>query len=835
MTLRSLLSIRRTTALLLPLLTAAVMAGNPAGLSDADWAGLRAAHDARRHSIQPADDQPGVWRTDNPGQQWAVEFDARGFLAKPRDGAWTWGLELRSYGRDDSQTEVHGTTDGHAQGQRFSRRRDECVEEWWVNDARGLEHGFILHQRPPGEAELSLHLDTRGGLRPKVLTGAQGLAFQNESGSSVVHYTGLKVWDAGGQVLPARFEPEGASGVRLHVQDRGARYPVTIDPVAQQLFLKAPITDRAHRFGTAVAMHGDTVVIGEPGAGPLSGSTGYTTGVVHVYVRTAGVWSHQAMLTTAALAGISNRGFAHDFGSSVGIHGNTVVVGAPGEDSSSAGVDSVPEVVFPYIGVDSGAAYVFVRNPQNNQWSQQAYLKASTATPNDQFGSAVSVNGDTVVVGAPRNSSAVSVFVRDASNQWSQQDYVRANNYDWSDTFGTSVSISGDTLIVGAPHEDSDTTGINSTPSDPSINHNSGAAYVFERNGTTWSQQAYLKAANSGSGDLFGFSVALDGATAVVGAYKEDSNVAGVNSIPSDPSSDFDAGAAYVFVRTGSTWSQQAYLKASNPGGFDWFGEKVAVSGNTVVVGARLEDSNTTGVDSTPSDPNQSFESGAAYVYTRTTGVWTQQAYLKASNTGNGDWFGSAVAVSGESVIVGAPEEDSSTTGFNPVPNNTFNAAGAAYFFTGAGPVSPALAQFNAAIAAAGLSGPNADPAATPFGDGVSNLLKYAFNMNLSGPDSHQQAPGGPAGGLPVITTVPAAAPNQLATLRFEFVRRTGSGLIYTPQKSASLNNPAAWAPLTDTPTETPIDANWTRVVYEEQVDPAVLLLCFGRVQVTVP
>jgi FG-GAP repeat len=253
-------------------------------------------------------------------------------------------------------------------------------------------------------------------------------------------------------------------------------------------------------------------------------------------------------------------------------------------------------------------------------------------------------------------------------------------------------------LIVGAPHEDSDTTGINSTPSDPSINHNSGAAYVFERNGTTWSQQAYLKA---GSGDLFGFSVALDGATAVVGAYKEDSNVAGVNSIPSDPSSDFDAGAAY--------------------------------------------------------------------------------------------------------------------------------------FFTGAGPVSPALAQFNAAIAATGLTGPNADPAATPFGDGVSNLLKYAFNMNLSGPDSHQQTPGGPAGGLPAITTVPAVAPNQQAVLRIEFVRRTGSGLIYTPQKSTDLSNPAAWAPLTDTPTETPIDANWTRVVYEEPVDPAVLPLCFGRVQVTVP
>lgn len=629
-------------------------------------------------------------------------------------------------------------------------------------------------------------------------------------------------------------------------------------PVAQQLFLKANTTGIGHRFGTAIAMDGDTVVIGEPGSGPLSGTTGYTTGSVHVYVRTAGVWAHQATLIADSLATISNRGNAPEFGLSVAIHGNTIVVGAPGEDSSTTGVNSVPESVTPFIGKDSGAAFVFVRNPLTNQWSQQAYLKASNTNENDRFGSSVAVYGDTVVVGAPDedssasgingfqspttqgySSGAVYVFERNASSEWSQQAYVKAGNNGAADNFGASVAMNGlggDVVVVGAPGEDSDTTGINSTPTDPSVAYDSGAAYVFVRSGTTWSQQAYLKAANAGSGDKFGFSVALDGVTAVVGAYKEDSNLAGVNSVPSDPSDTFDAGAAYVFIRTGTTWSQQAYLKASNPGGFDWFGEKVAVSGNIVVVGAWLEDSNTTGVDSTPFDPNQSFESGAAYVYTRTTGVWTQQSYLKASNTGNGDRFGSAVAVSGDTVIVGAPEEDSSTTGINPVPNNSFNAAGAAYFFTGAGlSASPALAQLNAAIAAAGLSGPNADPGAISFGDGVSNLLKYAFNMNLSGPDSHQQAPGGPAGGLPVITTLPAAAPNQLATLRFEFVRRTGSGLIYTPQKSTSLNNPAAWAPLTDTPTETPIDANWTRVVYEEPVDPAVLPLCFGRVQVTVP
>ena len=166
--------------------------------------------------------------------------------------------------------------------------------------------------------------------------------------------------------------------------------------------------------------------------------------------------------------------------------------------------------------------------------------------------------------------------------------------------------------------------------------------------------QAYLKSSNTGVDDYLGFSVAVSGDTAVLGAFGEDSSTTGVNSKPNEGS--LDSGAAYVFVRNGTNWTQQAYLKASNPGVDDNFGWSVAVSGDTVVIGAQNEDSSTTGINSIPN--NYASNSGAAYVFVRSGTNWTQQAYLKASNTGKDDEFGYSVAVSGDTVVVGAHWED---------------------------------------------------------------------------------------------------------------------------------------------------------------------------------
>jgi hypothetical protein len=262
---------------------------------------------------------------------------------------------------------------------------------------------------------------------------------------------------------------------------------------------------------------------------------------------------------------------------------------------------------------------------------------------------------------------------------WTQQAYLKARNTGSYDEFGLSVSVSGDTVVVGALHENSSTTGPNSTPNESA--NASGAAYVFVRSGTTWTQQAYLKASNTGAEDVFGWSVSVSGDTVVVGAPQEDSSTTGVNSTPNE--SGGSSGAAYVFVRGGTTWTQQAYLKASNTGAGHDFGVSVSVSGDTVVVGAFGEHSNTTGVNSTPN--GLAPESGAAYVFVRSGTTWTQQAYLKASNTGAYDEFGWSVSASGDTVVVGAFGEDSSTTGVNSTPNESASGSGGAYVFVRSG------------------------------------------------------------------------------------------------------------------------------------------------------
>ena len=260
--------------------------------------------------------------------------------------------------------------------------------------------------------------------------------------------------------------------------------------------------------------------------------------------------------------------------------------------------------------------------------------------------------------------------------------YLKASNPDAGDNFGRSVAVSGDTVAVAAFNENSSSTGVNGNAADNSASQ-AGAVYVFVRSGSTWTQQAYLKASNTGAGDGFGESIAISGDTIVVTAPFEASNAAGVNGNSGDNSAS-SAGAAYVFVRAGGVWSQQAYLKASNPGASDRFGESVAISGDTIVVGSTGEDSSSSGVNGDGGN-NALVDSGAAYVFVRNGGAWSQQAYLKASNPGASDSFGGAVGISGDTIVVGANAERSSTTGVNGGTNDSAFQAGAAYVFTRAG------------------------------------------------------------------------------------------------------------------------------------------------------
>jgi len=656
--------------------------GPPKGISQSDWSSIRAAHEGwqRRVQITPT----GV-RAAHPGQQWITDFDGVGFLVRPKGNAWEWGLALEgarhtaARASDNSVRFQRGTLQGMP------------VEEWFVNQPSGLEQGFTIAQRPQ-TAKLALTLNVRGTLSAR--GAGQAIQFVNAAGATVIDYAGLKAWDATGRQLTARMEGLG-SRVRIEVDDRNATYPVTIDPVAQQAYVKASNTDAGDNFGTAVAISGDTAVVSA--VGESSAATGVNgnqmdnsatdAGAVYVFVRNAGVWSQQAYLKA------SNAESNDFFGVSVSISGDTIVVGAHQEASAAAGVNgnqadnSAPA---------AGAAYVFTRS--GTVWSQQAYLKASNPEANDQFGISVGISGDTIVVGANTedssatgvngsqangtvaylSSGAAYVFKRTGTS-WAQQAYLKASNTLGGAFFGGAVAISGNTIIVGATGDLSGGTGVNGSQL-PSLNIDSGAAYVFTFDGTNWSQQAFIKASNRAASDHFGQAVAIDVDTAVVSATGEDSNATGINGSQSNNSAS-SSGAVYVFVRSGTTWSQQAYVKASNTDASDIFGSSISISGDTLVVGAPAEASNATGVNGNQAD-NSAATAGAAYVFTRSGTTWSQLAYLKASNTDSGDFFGKSVAVAGSTVVVGAFVEGSAATGIGGnQADNSAAEAGAAYIF----------------------------------------------------------------------------------------------------------------------------------------------------------
>jgi hypothetical protein len=668
----------------------------PEGLTASDWTGIRAAYQAHQH--QAVRDGSG-YRARNPEQQWRMEFDGRGFTTRPEVSDWQWGLELRSYGFPDQKRLIGKGAEVRAEGGRVTYIREAGLREWFVNDQRGLEHGFTVEQRPSGAKDeatrLEFDLAVRGNLRPAISADGEALRFEDTKGTTVLTYSGLKVFDAHGDKLPARFVAEG-NGVRLLVDERGAHYPITVDPIAQQAYVKASNTDANDSFGRSVAVFGDTVVVGavfeSSNATGVNGdetdNSALRAGAAYVFVRNGNMWSQQAYLKA------SNTDAGDRFGNSVSISDDTLLIGADSEDSNATGINGNQA---DNNAQDSGAAYVFVRN--GGTWTQQAYLKASNTNSFDIFGWSVAVSDNSAVVGAvdedsdatgvngdefnenAGSSGAAYVFVRDGDT-WTQQAYLKASNTDIADEFGFSVAISDTTVVVGAVYESSNATGVNGDETDDSL-ISAGAAYVFVRNNDTWTQQAYLKASNTVIGNFFGGSVAVSSDTVVIGAIGDPSSATGVNGDQNNNDAPI-SGAAYVFVRNGDTWSQQAYLKASNTDPGDEFGFSVAASGSTAIVGARLESSNAVGVNGDQTD-NSAFGAGAAYVFVRNdpAATWSQQAYLKASNTDAADSFGYSVAASGDTVVVGANGESSNATGIDGDENNNSAAqAGAAYVFT---------------------------------------------------------------------------------------------------------------------------------------------------------
>jgi hypothetical protein len=570
----------------------------------------------------------------------AAEFTSSDVVV--RAGTMSWRMALIGYGRRGVMRVPERVTP-HANGNRVEYSRGP-VNEWYVNGPLGLEQGFTVSERPGGLGRrhttrtpepvtiaLALPHDLTAALDAKRTT----LTLTTLNGRGVLRYTGLAARDATRKHLPA-FLALDADRLLLNVEDAKARYPVTVDPWIQSAKLTQSddmlMAGRGESIGW-VAVDASTVVDSCNEWGYAFGGT--TLAGACLFSKPTAGWTN--MSQTAVL---SFSGPPTDWGwsMSVAVSGNTVVVG-------ESGTESVP-----------GAAYVFVQPPSGwTDMTETAKLTASDAAVNDEFGWSVAIDGGIVVVGATQavnnaGPGAAYLFVKPASGwtDMTQTAKLTASDAQINDQVGADVGVSGNNVVVDTWSENT-----------PQLD----AAYVFTKPSGGWAdmtETAKLTDATVSQSDRFGASVAISDGTVAVGAFQR---TVGSNQAQ---------GAVYVFPIPPGGWATTSKptvrLTASDGQTDDELGYSVAISGNTVVAGTLIQGS-----------------PGAAYVFTEAAGGWasmTETSKLTASDGAAGWEFGMAVAISGNTVVAGAPGANLTTLGTCP---SCAQAGGAAYLFSGPG------------------------------------------------------------------------------------------------------------------------------------------------------
>jgi FG-GAP repeat/Bacterial Ig-like domain (group 3) len=545
----------------------------------------------------------------NPAQHLRFGFSAAGVSAKSGHGLVR--ISLAGFGRRGAVRSL-GRVAPHAHANRVVYSRG-ALREWYANGPLGLEQGFDV-ARPPSIATggLVFELSLSGALRPRIQAGAVLLP----GDGATLRYTAPEARDALGRRLRSRLQLTNGRLV-ISVDDRGARYPVRVDPFLQQAELTASDGAAGDDLGFSVAVDGDTIVAGAPfhrvGADPAQGA-------VYVFVEHGDGWANATQ--TAALT--ASDGAARDnLGFSVAVSGDEIVAGAPSHQVGAV--------------AGQGAVYVFVKPASG--WAnaaQTAELTASDGLASDGLGSAVAASANTVVAGAPFHTvgsdtaqGAAYVFEQPAGG-WAnaqQTAELTATDGGGDDELGSAVGVSGSTIVAGAPYHAG--TGIGE-----------GGAYVFVEPASGWTnatQTAELTASDTRSYDFLGFSVAVSGATVVAGApYHQ----VGTQS---------DAGAAYVYVQPSAGWvntTQTAELVASDGAASDYLGLSVGIDGDTVVAGAPYHQV-----------AGRAWQ-GAAYAFIEPATGWvnaSQAAELTAADGAASDYLGLSVAISGVTLVAGAP------------------------------------------------------------------------------------------------------------------------------------------------------------------------------------
>ena len=374
---------------------------------------------------------------------------------------------------------------------------------------------------------------------------------------------------------------------------------------AQQALLTANDPGTSDAFGWSVAISGDRAVIGAPNEDPdLGGGQVSDAGAVYVFVKDGYNWVQEAKLT-------ANDGAANDlFGVDVDIDGTTVVIGAVGEDPNT--IDN------------AGAVYVF--NRLGGIWYQQAKLVASDFAEEDSFGTSVAIDNFTIIAGAPGHDDGIftdmgaAYLFKQNGSQWDQHVKLTAPIPGFSDLFGSSVAIDSKRVVVGAPMVNP-------------LGSGTGAAYVFDGS-KNWKFETQLLAEDGRSGDNFGNEVAISRDTVLVGARFADPEI-NKNRVT-------NAGAAYVFSPGDTTWEQRAQLLPDASSAFAHFGNSVAIDGGRILIGANS------------STRDSVLRAGQAYLFSGQNSQWTQQTRIFAEYAIRDDAFGQAVAMQGNSLVVGA-------------------------------------------------------------------------------------------------------------------------------------------------------------------------------------
>ncbi len=529
----------------------------------------------------------------NPAQRLHVRFDGGGVQVS--SGRAQMGLRLGGVGYGGSLIAV-GRVVPRVQGDRVVYARPG-LSEWYANGPLGLEQGFTLARAPAGRAtgSLTMSLVLSGDMRASVDASGLGLGLAGARGSSL-RYDDLLATDAQGRMLHS-WMTLAPGRILLHVDMRGARYPLTVDPLLQQggkLTAGEEETGEGG-FGASVALssEGTTALIGAP-------ANKGRIGAVWVFTRSEGVWTKQAKLT-----GGSEESGNGEFGSSVALSadGNTALIGAPTEETPAAGAAWVftrsggtwtqqgkkltsGEGAFGFsVALSSngnvaligglwadeikGAAWVYTR--AESKWTQQAKLTGTEEVESARFGAAVALSseGNTALIagiGDTNGTGAVWVFTS-SEGKWSQQGKKLTGGKEANEggEFGHGVALSseGNTALIGSGYFE---------------NFGAGAAWVFTRSEGAWTQQG--KKLESGEHD-FGSSVALS----------SNGNIALIGGPLPETSS---PGAAWVYTRTGTTWTLQEKMTGSEEVGGGEFGSSVALSsdGEVGMIGGRADNKN---------------------------------------------------------------------------------------------------------------------------------------------------------------------------------------------------------------------------------------------------